>query len=108
LLGVRPLLIKVTIPKLSQLYDQLPRSLEFLPPTIQLFSSRSGSHHELEQHIPRPLRGWLAKGVKQNWSYAYQETKALSRNDVFHVMYFKSNNHAIGGHLVDLEFPAVF
>jgi hypothetical protein len=83
LLGVRLLLIKVTIPKLSQLYDQLPRSLEFLPPTIQLFSSRSGSHHELEQHIPRPLRGWLAKGVKQNWSYVYQETKALSRNDVF-------------------------
>jgi len=33
-LGVRPLLIKVTIPKLSQLYDQLPRSLKYVPPPL--------------------------------------------------------------------------
>jgi hypothetical protein len=34
LLGVRLLLIEVTISKLSQLYDQWPRSLKYLPPTI--------------------------------------------------------------------------
>jgi len=62
LLGVRLLLIKVTILTLSQLYDQLPRSLEFLPPTISalLFSFRFTPRTRTA--YPAPPQGLASQG----------------------------------------------
>jgi hypothetical protein len=77
LLGVRLLLIKVTIPTLSQLYDQLPRFLEFLPPTISalLFSFRFTPRTRTA--YPAPPQGLASQGSEAKLELCLPENKSL-------------------------------